>query len=117
MITVKEAVHQLLQEFEVLSDCTLYIANDLDSAIDQLIAAAEVVGMAKGTEQERLLIKSKIVNLGGHLDHDVGPIAYVPCWVLDNTPEPTGPVKEGKPSQALIDELTELASVLAPTKE
>ena len=40
-MTVKEAVHQLLMEFETLSDCTLYIAHDLDLAIDNLIAAAK----------------------------------------------------------------------------
>jgi len=93
-----------------------------DECLDDLISAARAEGAAEGEEKERLLIKSKVVNLGRGLDHDVGPIVYVPCWVLDNTPEPTEPVKRGEPSQALIDELNELcntspASFLAPPKK
>jgi len=49
MATVKEAVHQLLEEFETLSDCTLYIADDLDLAIDNLIAAAKAVAIEEAS--------------------------------------------------------------------
>ena len=75
--------------------------------VDSLIAAAK--------EEERELIKSKAYNPYNPPDHDIGPMIYIPCWVLDNTPEPTGPVKRGELKICLNEEDFPLS--LAPKEE
>lgn len=95
---------------ELLEDLLKHVTEEFRNNIGPVLAAAR----AEGAEQMRALIKSKVVNVGFHLDRDPGPIVYVPCWVLDNTPEPTGPVRKGQPSQALIDELNELSVFATP---
>lgn len=43
-MTVKEAVKKMIEEFEALAGIELFIANDLDEAIDNVIAAARLGG-------------------------------------------------------------------------
>jgi len=57
--TVEEAIHQVIAEFEALSDCELYIAEDLDTAINKLIAAVEV------RERERIRRAENVTFIGG----------------------------------------------------
>lgn len=51
-MTVKEAVKKMIEEFEALAGIELFIANDLDEAIDNVIAAAREEGRAE--ERERI---------------------------------------------------------------
>lgn len=50
MTKVEEAVKKMIEEFEALAGIELFIANDLDEAIDNLILAARAEGFAEGVE-------------------------------------------------------------------